>query len=87
MPAEHVEIARLPRFLHTLLASAKCFDRTKNQRLAFTYGINPRVSALATLSHTLQYLGFTRVQLVSRGQFVTGRQHVERAVALFDPLD
>jgi hypothetical protein len=24
MPAEHVEIARLPRFLHTLLASAKC---------------------------------------------------------------
>ena len=42
-------------------------DRTKHQRLAFTYGINPRVSALVTLSLTLQYLGFTRVQLVSRG--------------------
>jgi predicted ATPase len=25
------------------------------------------------------------VQLVSRGQFVTGRQHLERAVALYDP--
>ena len=62
-------------------------DRTKHQRLAFTYGINPRVSTQVTLSLTLQYLGFAGVQLVSRGQFVTGRQHVERAVALYDPLD
>jgi hypothetical protein len=62
-------------------------DRTKHQRLAFTYGINPRVSALVTLSLTLPYLGFAGAQLVSRGQFVTGRQHVERAVALYDPLD
>ena len=62
-------------------------DRTKHQRLTFTYGINPRVSTLVTLSLTLQYLGFAGVQLVSRGQFVTGRQHVERAVALYDPLD
>jgi hypothetical protein len=49
-------------------------DRTKHQRLAFTYGINPRVSTLVTLSLTLQYLGFAGVQLVSRGQFVTGRR-------------
>ena len=74
----------MPRFLHTLLANAKCLIAQSHQRLAFTYGINPRVSTLVTLSLTLQYLG---VQLVSRGQFVTGRQHVERAVALYDPLD
>jgi len=34
------------------------YDPTKHQGLAFTYGINPRVSALVTLSLTLQYLGF-----------------------------
>jgi predicted ATPase len=34
------------------------YDPVKHQPLTFTYSINPRVSALVTLSLTLQYLGF-----------------------------
>ena len=49
------------------------YDPTKHQGLAFTYGINPRVSALVTLSLTLQYLGF--VDQASRA----GEQGVEEA--------
>jgi class 3 adenylate cyclase/tetratricopeptide (TPR) repeat protein len=34
------------------------YDPAKHQPLAFTYGINPRVSARVTLGLTLQYLGY-----------------------------
>jgi predicted ATPase len=34
------------------------YDPARHQSLAFTYSLNPRVSALVTLGLTLQYLGF-----------------------------
>jgi len=49
------------------------WDPAKHQGLAFTYGVNPRISALVTLSLTLQYLGF--VDQASR----VGEQGVEEA--------
>jgi predicted ATPase len=45
------------------------YDPAKHQPLTFTYGINPCVSALVTLSLTLQYLGFAdqRSRIGERG--------------------